>query len=107
MHAITAIGTNLRDNYALVMDASKNPLTRLPPAQQFQIMTYLALMWTTIFCAAFGSWYWYSQLVLAHLFIILGFVITALTFSGADPRTQSSRACRRTGRIEFASRLAG
>jgi len=107
MQAITAIGTNLRDNYALVMDASKNPLTRLPPAQQFQIMTYLALIWTTIFCAAFGSWYWYSQLVLAHLFIILGFVITALTFSGADPRTQSSRRQRRMERITLRTHLAG
>ena len=107
MHAIQLVGIRFRENYALVMDPNKNPLSRLPPAQQFQIMTYLALMWTTIFCAAFGSWYWYGQLVLAHLFMMLGFLITAFTFSGADPRLQRSKVQARSFRNGLAGRLPG
>jgi hypothetical protein len=52
--------------YRLVMDSDKNPLSTLPPAQRFQFMTYLGLMWTVVFCTAFG------------------FVITGLTFRSAQ-----------------------
>ena len=71
------------ENYALIMNADKNPLRRLPPAQRFQIMIYLSVMWTTIFCAAFGIWYWYGQLVGAHLLVALGLLLTSITFSRA------------------------
>jgi hypothetical protein len=107
MQRLYVLGTILRDHYAMVMHSDKNPLSRLPPAQQFQIMTYLALMWTAVFCAAFGSWYWYGQPVLAHLFMILGFVITALSFSAADPVPQRLEAQRRAARIKLTRRLPG
>lgn len=71
----------VKKNYALVMDADKNPLQILPPAQRFQTMVYLSVMWTTIFCAAFGSWYWYGQLVLAHVLVLLGLLVTSATFA--------------------------
>ena len=66
--------------YRAVMDSNYNPLRILPPVQRFQIMLYLSIMWTTIFCAAAGVWMWYGPLVIAHLLIALGFVITGVTF---------------------------
>ena len=81
MIAISLLVPTVRNNYALIMDANRNPLWRLPPAQRFQTMIYLSIMWTTIFCAAFGIWSWYGQLVVAHMLVILGFVLTSITFS--------------------------
>ena len=94
MHTVRLITRKLLENYALVIDPNKNPLYRLPPAQQFQIMVYLALMWTTIFCVAFGSWYWYGQLDVSHLAIILGLLITALAFSKANRGLNKSKVER-------------
>jgi len=70
--------------YRLVMDSDKNPLSTLPPAQRFQIMTYLGLMWTVVFCTAFGAWYWFGELAIFHILVALGFVITGLTFRSAQ-----------------------
>lgn len=70
--------------YRLILDSSKNPLRVLPPPQQFQVMTYLGLMWTVIFCAAFGTWYWLGGLVLSHVLLALGFAITGWTFRSAQ-----------------------
>jgi hypothetical protein len=72
------------ENYALVMDSNRNPLRRLPAAQRSQIMIYLSMMWTTIFCAAFGVWYWYGELILAHILIVVGVALTAATFTRAS-----------------------
>lgn len=89
----------LKANYFLIMEADRNPLWRLPPAQRFQTMIYLAGMWTTIFCAASGLWFWYGELIVAHMLIILGFILTSVTFAGAErsamtPRSIRSRAVR-------------
>jgi hypothetical protein len=73
----------IRDNYAAIMDADRNLLRVLPPAQRFQTMVYLSVMWTTIFCAAFGSWYWYGELIVGHLLFVLGIALTTITFSRA------------------------
>jgi hypothetical protein len=70
--------------YRAIMDPSVNPLRALPPVQRFQTMLYLAVMWTTIFCAAVGAWMWYGAIVVAHLLIALGFVVTGLTFHRAS-----------------------
>ncbi len=72
--------------YRLVMDSDRNPLNILPPAQRFQLMTYLGLMWTVIFCTSFGAWYWFGHLVIFHVLITLGFVVTGLTFRSAQTR---------------------
>jgi hypothetical protein len=81
------------ENYALIMDADKNPLMILQPAQRFQIMTYLWLMWTTIFCAAFGMWFWYGQIIAFHL-LILGIAVTGMTFERAA-RTRVECKCEK------------
>ena len=46
----------IKRNYGLIMDADKNPLFALPPAQRFQTMVYLSVMWTAIFCGSLGAW---------------------------------------------------
>jgi len=74
----------IRTNYALVMDPDKNPLWNMHPAQRFQVMAYLSVMWTTVFCAAFGRWYWYGELISAHMLVILGIAMTGLTFAQAS-----------------------
>ena len=70
--------------YRAVMDSDYNPLRRLPPAQRFQTMTFLSLMWTALFCAMAGAWYWYGELVAVHLLAALGFVVTGMTFRQAN-----------------------
>ena len=70
--------------YRLVMDAERNPLRHLFPAQRFQLMTLLSMMWTTIFCTAAGAWYWYGELVAVHLLLTLGVLITGVTFRNAS-----------------------
>jgi hypothetical protein len=79
--------------YRAVMDPSVNPLRSLPPVQRFQMMLYLSVMWTTIFCAAAGAWIWYGEIVVAHLLVAAGFVVTGLTFRAASPaKTDQNRA---------------
>ncbi len=70
----------MRDHYEIVMDADKNQLNGLPPAQKFQIMVYLSAMWTMIFCFAAGAWVWYSELLLGHIAVALGILVTSVMF---------------------------
>ena len=69
--------------YTAVMDSSVNPLKHLPPAQRFQAMLLLSIMWTTIFCTAAGAWLWYGELLLAHILVLLGIFVTWLVFRRA------------------------
>ena len=94
MTTITRLIAGIQKNYALIMDADRNPLVILPPAQRFQIMVYLSLMWTTIFCAAFGIWIWYGQILAIHM-LMLGIAVTGMTFEIAD------RARRRAMKIRI------
>jgi hypothetical protein len=71
--------------YRTVMDAEKNPLRHLPPAQRFQIMVVLSMMWTAIFCAGAGVWFLYGELVALHVLLALGTLFTGWTFSAARP----------------------
>ena len=73
--------------YRTVMDPDVNPLRATPPAQRFQTMVYLSVMWTAIFCAAGGIWYWYGPILVVHLLVALGILITGVTFRAADRRT--------------------
>jgi hypothetical protein len=73
--------------YRAVMDPSVNPLRNLPAAQRFQTMLYLSVMWTTIFCAAAGSWIWYGEIVIGHLLVAAGVVATGLSFRAAGRST--------------------
>lgn len=69
--------------YRAVMDSDVNPLNQLPPAQRFQVMVYLSLMWTTIFCAGAGAWLWYGELVVLHVLVAFGVLATGFTFRRA------------------------
>jgi len=76
--------------YALVMNEKINPLRVLPPAQRFQLMTGLSIMWTTIFCTAAGAWLWYGSLIVFHVLMCVGIALTGMTFGVAAktaPRT--------------------
>lgn len=70
--------------YRAIMDAKVNPLRHLPPARRFQVMTFLSIMWTLIFCAGTGAWLWYGELLGLHVAVALGFLITGLTFRQAS-----------------------
>src|SRR6478752_249898 len=87
MATIARLVAAMHQNYALIMDADKNPLMILPPAQRFQIMVYLSFMWTTIFCAALGMWIWYAPILAFHM-LVLGVAITGMTFEIADRTRQ-------------------
>lgn len=66
--------------YQAVMDSNVNPLRNLPPAQRFQVMALLGTMWTTIFCTGAGAWLWYGELIVFHLLVAGGFLVTGVTF---------------------------
>jgi len=70
--------------YQAIMDSNVNPLRMLPAAQRFQVMLFLSMMWTTIFCAGTGAWLWYGELMIAHVLVVLGFFVTGLTFYRAS-----------------------
>lgn len=69
--------------YKAIMNPKVNSLRNIPPAQSFQIMTYLGFMWTLLFCAAAGAWMWLGQLIVFHL-AAAGLIVTGLTFRIAE-----------------------
>ena len=76
--------------YRAIMDSDRNPLRHLPPQQRFQIMVYLSLMWTAIFCASAGVWFLAGELIVAHLLLLSGVFITAFTFRSARKRSPAT-----------------
>lgn len=66
-----------------ILNPDVNPLRNLPPAQRFQVSLYLAVMWTTIFCAGAGVWMYYGALIVVHVLVALGLLVTSLTFHRA------------------------
>ena len=75
------------ESYDLVMNEDKNPLKDLPKVQRFQLMVVLSVMWTTIFSLSIGSWLWWDELVVGHVAVALGILITGLTFRRAKSAT--------------------
>ena len=73
--------------YRLVMDPDVNPIRALPSAQRLQVMIYLSVMWTTLFCTAAGAWVWFGELIVAHALVAFGLVMTGLVFQWARGRT--------------------
>ena len=63
------------------MNENENPLQALPPAQRFQLMLGLSVMWTTVFCLMAGAWVWYGELMIVHILFALGFAVTGITFA--------------------------
>ncbi|NNF76644.1 MAG: hypothetical protein HKN05_01320 [Rhizobiales bacterium] len=74
----------MKTQYQSVMDPDQNSLRRIPPAQRFQIMVYLSMMWTAIFCFSASAWAWYGELVVGHIAVALGVMITGMTFHNAS-----------------------
>jgi hypothetical protein len=70
----------MNELYRSIMDSDQNPLKTLPPAQRFQVMVVLSLMWTSIFCTAASVWFWYGELIAVHVLLALGVAITGMTF---------------------------
>lgn len=70
--------------YRAIMDADINPLRNLRPAQRFQAMLFLSVMWTTIFSATAGAWAIYGELMVGHVLIAFGFMVTGVTFHRAS-----------------------
>lgn len=87
--------------YDAVMDADKNPLAKMPKAQKFQVMTYLSLMWTTIFCFGFGFWAFYGQLIVLHILVALGATYTGFTFYSATRKTHRDKFRREDGTARY------
>ena len=81
--------------YRNIMDSERNPLSSLPPAQRLQAMLILSVMWSTIFCLTTTSWFWYGELVVGHVLLIIGVAITAMTFRAAAGKKQVSIATYR------------
>lgn len=73
----------MRKYYNLVMDPESNPLKDLRPQHKFQLMVYLSMMWTAVFCLSFGAWSYYGELVVGHVLFALGIVVTAMVFTRA------------------------
>ena len=78
----------MRDTYSVVMDERKNPLQGLPKAQRFQIMTFLSVMWSSLFCLAIGSYAFWGELVVGHVAVAAGVVLTGLTFRQVNKQSQ-------------------
>ena len=72
--------SNMRWLYDSVMDPDVNPLQKLPPAQRYQIMIYLSLVWTVAFCSTLGEWYLFGYLAFAHILMAGAAFITGWTF---------------------------
>jgi len=73
------------------MDPTRNPLAKIPPAQRFQIMTMLAIMWSLIFCSMAGIMVWLPAYVVAHLILLaIGTFVTAMVFRSASKRSGST-----------------
>ena len=77
----------MRQPFDIIMNENKNPLRNLPKAQQLQIMVLLSVMWSTVFCVAISSWFWWGELVIGHLAIAVAICITGMTFSVVKKKT--------------------
>ena len=70
--------------YRSIMDCNVNPLRNLPAAQRFQVMLFLSVMWTNIFCLSAGAWIWYGELIVFHVLVVAGIVVTGVVFRRAS-----------------------
>ena len=76
------------------MDFGSNPLPSLLQAQRLQAMILLSVMWLTTFCLSTNAWFWYGELVVGHVLVILGIAITALTFRSASAKEKFAVASK-------------
>jgi len=91
----------MRDSYEVVMDENKNPLQLLPKAQRYQLMVFLSVMWTTVFCLAIGSYAYWGELILGHVALASAVLITGLTFRAVKQRTHRDLYRGRDGTAKY------
>ena len=70
--------------YRSIMDSDVNPLRHLPASQRFQVMFYLSVMWTLLFCIGTGAWIWFGEILALHVPMVLGATVTGVTFYQAN-----------------------
>tara|TARA_R110000796_G_scaffold136193_3_gene252241 strand:- start:232 stop:528 length:297 start_codon:yes stop_codon:yes gene_type:complete len=72
------------DNWNLVMDHEKNPLSGIPSlATRHMLMQVLAWMWVVVFTIASGTWAYAGINVIVHTVLIAGIVVTVGVFETA------------------------
>ena len=77
--------------FRFIMDPRVSPLRHLAPAQRFQVTCVLGLMWTTIFTFGTGFWWFYGELVVLHVLMAAGTLVTGATF-GVATSVENRRA---------------
>jgi hypothetical protein len=78
----------IKKYWNIVMDERHNPLSGLPMAQRFQIMTVLAVMWSLLFCLMAGMMIWFPYWLIGHIVALCaGCFITNYTFHVARRQT--------------------
>ena len=71
----------MRAIYQTVMDSELNGLRLLPKSRRLQVMIYLSIMWTMVFCAVTGIWLMFGPLLIGHLLLVAATCITAATLN--------------------------
>lgn len=72
------------NNWNLVMDYEKNPLSNIPSLPtRHMIMQVLAWMWVIVFTIATGTWSYAGMNVIVHAVLIAGVVLTVSVFEAA------------------------
>ena len=90
----------MKNWYRTIVNSDRYALSEIPPSQRFQIMATLSFMWTAIFCAGTGAWLWYGELVVAHVLLVLGLVVTTATFQSAKRSKTAATVSKRTHRAD-------
>ena len=75
--------------YRIIMDENVNPLRALPRTVQFQLMSVLAFMWSSIFTIWAGSFWLIGPTVVGHVLVLMGVLFTAEIFRRVGERTVS------------------
>lgn len=78
----------LKDTYALIMDADRNPLRSLPKMVRFQYMTVLAYLWSLVFCLYIGAIALVGPSIAVHTILLIGVFFTADLFRRARARAR-------------------
>lgn len=80
----------IKNLWVSVMDPDHNPLMGLSKMTQFQIMTYLSIMWCMIFTVWTGWLYLLGPSAILHVLILIGIFFTHSIFKSnrrvASPR---------------------
>ena len=91
----------MRTVYETVMDPEKNPLSKLPKAQRFQMMSYLGIMWSTLFTFGIGYWAVYEEIIVFHVLLALAATFTGTTFANVSRPTHRDVLQRSDGTPKY------